>query len=283
MSSDEKRRIISFLLALCVCFSVMPNTAQAASSYNAGNAVAYAASHWNDGVGLCAEFVSNCLRAGGLSSWNRECTNLYNQLNNEVVGGARIASVQYLTTSGNYIRTSNNAGKISKGDVLFWLCSGCPTDSVGGPYQHTALVSDVSGTYVKVYQHNGAVNNQPAWVGNCYECGRHYSHMVAIHFGSSSTPTTVKEYFSCNVEIRTTKGKTVNLFNNPTDTSRKTYFDQGQTAYSTRGAKLSDGSTWYEIQAIDNGKTVTLWLNAKSSGVTVKNLSVPLSISFSPS
>ena len=130
---------------------------------------------------------------------------------------------------------------------------------------------------------NGAVNNQPAWVGNCYECGRHYSHMVAIHFGSSSTPTTVKEYFSCNVEIRTTKGKTVNLFNKPTDTSRKTYFDQGQTAYSTRGAKLSDGSTWYEIQAIDNGKTVTLWLNAKSSGVTVKNLSVPLSISFSPS
>lgn len=278
----KKRKIISFLLALCICFSALPITAQAASSYNAGNAVAYAASHWNDGVGLCAEFVSNCLRAGGLSSWNRECTNLYNQLNNEVVGGARIASVQYLTTSGNYIRTSDNAGKISKGDVLFWLCSGCPTDSVGGPYQHTALVSDVSGTYVKVYQHNGAVNNQPAWVGNCYECGRRYSHMVVIHFGSSSAPT-VKEYFSCNVEIRTTKGKTVNLYSKPTDSTRKTYFDQGQTAYSTRGAKLSNGTTWYEIQAIDNGKVVTLWLNAASSGVTIINKKVEPSLTFSPS
>lgn len=277
------QKALNILLALCIIFTILPIPASAASSYNAGNAVAYAASHWNDGVGLCAEFVSNCLRAGGLSSWNRECTNLYNQLNNEVVGGARIASVQYLTTSGDYIRTSDNAGKISKGDVLFWLCSGCPTDSVGGPYQHTALVGDVSGTYVKVYQHNGAMNNENAWVGNCYECGRRYSHMVVIHFGSSSTPK-VTEYFNCDVTIQTTKGKTVNLYKNITDSQRTDYFDQGQTAYSTKGAKVSDGSTWYQIQAYDrNGKIITVWLNAGNSGVKIVNNKIDPSISFSPS
>lgn len=73
-----------------------------------------------------------------------------------------------------------------------------------------------------------------------------------LRYEGSSAPT-IKEYFSCDVVIQTTKGKTVNLFSKPTDSSRKSYFDQGQTAYSTRGAKLSDGSTWYEIQAIDNG------------------------------
>lgn len=66
------------------------------------------------------------------------------------------------------------------------------------------------------------------------------------------------------------------------NSGRKTYFDQGQTAYSTRGAKLSNGTTWYEIQAIDNSKVVTLWLSAASSGVTVVNKKVEPSLSFSP-
>lgn len=189
-----KKRFLSVLLAVLFVIGVMPVSANAATTYNASKALDYARAHWNDGVELCAGFVSNCLKAGGLSSWNRECTNLYNQLNSEVVGGARIASIQYLTPSGNYIKTADNKGKVSKGDVLFWLCQGCPTDSVGGPYQHTALVSDVSGTYVNVYQHNGAQNNTPAYVGNCYECGRRYSHMVVVHFGASSPdyPITVK-------------------------------------------------------------------------------------------
>jgi len=36
------------------------------SSYGPAAAVTYADSHWNNGVGLCAEFVSRSLRAGGL-------------------------------------------------------------------------------------------------------------------------------------------------------------------------------------------------------------------------
>lgn len=277
------QKTFSFILALCLAIGCLTFSASAATTYNSTKALQYAAAHWNDGQELCAGFVSNCLKAGGLSSWNRECTNLYNQLYNEVVNGSKIASIQYLTTYGNYIRPSDNVEKVAKGDVLFWLCSGCPTDSVGGPYQHTALISDVSGTYVKVYQHNNAMNNENAWVGNCYECGRRYSHMVVVHFGQNSNSQKITEYFSCNVQINTTKGKTVNLYNSPTDSNRKTYFDQGQTAYSTRGAKLSDGSTWYEIQAIDNGKTVTLWLNAASSGVKIANNKVEPSLSFSSS
>ena len=183
------KKIISSFLAVCLVFTLLPVSASAASTYNAGKALSYAASHWNDGKGLCAEFVSDCLKAGGLTSWNRECTNLFNQLNREVVSGAKIASIQYLNTSGNYIKVADNQGKISAGDVIFWLCNGCPRDRVGGPYQHTAIVSDVSGTYVNVYQHNKASNNKPAWVGTCYECGRRYSHMVAVHFAQNTPPT----------------------------------------------------------------------------------------------
>lgn len=267
----KTRKVLSITLVLCAILTLFPVSASAASSYNSSKALAYAKAHWNDGNELCAGFVSNCLKAGGLSSWNRECSNLYAQLSREVVNGAKIANIQYLKTSGNFIKTADNKG-VSKGDVLFWLCSGCPSDTVGGPYQHTALVSDVSGTYVKVYQHNGAVNNQPAYVGVCYECGRRYSDMVVVHFNSTSSAPKVTEYFSCDVEIKTSKGTRVDLFSNPTDKSAKTYFDRGQTVTSsTRGAKLSDGSTWYEFQAYDeNKRVVTLWLNAtKSNGVKV--------------
>lgn len=264
------KKMLGILFAICITLTLLPIGASAASSYDGSKALVYAKAHWNDGNELCAGYVSNCLKAGGLSSWNRECTNLYNQLNKEVVNGAKIASIQYLKTSGNYIKVADNKGKVSKGDVLFWLCSGCPSDTVGGPYQHTALVSDVSGTYVKVYQHNGAVNNQPAYVDVCYECGRPYSDMVVVHFNSTSSTPKVTKYFDCDVELKTSKGTRVNLYSNPTDKSYKTYFDRGQTATSTRGAKLSDGSTWYEFQAYDeNNKIVTLWLNAKSNGVKV--------------
>jgi hypothetical protein len=34
-------------------------------SYNPTAAIEYAKIHWDDGKGLCAEFVSDCLRAGG--------------------------------------------------------------------------------------------------------------------------------------------------------------------------------------------------------------------------
>lgn len=275
------KKMLEFLLTICITMTLLPIGTSAANTYNGSKALAYAKAHWSDGNELCAGFVSNCLKAGGLSSWDRECTNLYNQLNKEVVNDAKIASIQYLKASGNYIKTADNKGKVSKGDVLFWLCAGCPSDTVGGPYQHTALVSDVSGTYVNVYQHNGAVNNQPAYVGTCYECGRRYSDMVVVHFNSTSSAPKVMEYFDCDVQINTSKGKRINLYNKPTDSSPRTWFDQGQIAYSTRAAKLSDGSTWYEIQAVDNGKVVTLWLNAKSSGVKVINNKTASSITFS--
>ena len=50
-----------FSLILC-CVFIAPVQA---ASYDAGAALSYASKHWNDGKGLCAEFVSDCLKAGG--------------------------------------------------------------------------------------------------------------------------------------------------------------------------------------------------------------------------
>lgn len=200
---------LSFILAFCLAVGCLTFSASAATTYNSTKALQYAAAHWNDGQELCAGFVSNCLKAGGLSSWNRECTALFNQLNREVVQGAKIAQVNTLKTSGNYIKVSENKDKISAGDVLFWRCPDCPYDRVGGDYQHAAIVSDVKGTYVKVYQHNGAVNNQPAWVGTCYECGRAYKQMVVVHF--KSAPSVSLSFSTSSIALNTGKAQTISV------------------------------------------------------------------------
>lgn len=178
-----KKRVLSLILVVALSLS-LGVTASAAPVYDPARALEYARNHWNDGKGWCAEFVSDCLKAGGLSSWHPHCRYLYNQLTSEAVNSG-IATLHYLQFSNHKIKVADNAGKVAPGDVLFWLCGHCgPNNTVG--YEHTALVSDVSGGYVRVYAHNSAKNNEEAYVGNCYECGRLYAHIVVFHFDQTS-------------------------------------------------------------------------------------------------
>ena len=265
------KRFLSSTLVLCMALSCLTLPASAASSYNPEAALSYANQHWDDGVGLCAEFVSNCLKQGGLSSWSRECTDLYNQLVREVVDGQQIASVQHLATSGNRILGSENLGKVSPGDVIFWRCISCPKDDVGGDIQHTAIINNIDDSGVRITQHNNARNNVIATTNNCYCCGRRYSDIIAIHFEKNS-PAPTPEYFSCNVQLNSTSGQTVDLFKEPGAKNRSTYFSKGQTSYSSYGVILN-GETWYKIQALDNnGQPTDYWLNSNSRGVTVIDL-----------
>lgn len=174
------KKMLCVVLTLIMCFSVVPMTnlgmKAEAYSYNATAALEYAKNHWNDGVGLCAEFVSNCLKAGGLKSWSRGCTSLVSQMisNGE---GTRTK----LTTSGNYILASKNTGKFSLGDPIFWRCDNC------GYYMHTGLISGIdSSGYITHYAHNSAQNNKRIWVGSCYDCGSAYSGMYVMHFSGES-------------------------------------------------------------------------------------------------
>ena len=68
------RRFLSLLLALALVFSVAPQfvgEARAEETYNVAAAVEFALGHWNDGIGLCGEFVSRCLKAGGITIPNK--------------------------------------------------------------------------------------------------------------------------------------------------------------------------------------------------------------------
>lgn len=138
------------------------------SGYDRAAALAYAKSHL-DGPELCAEYVSNSIRAGGISdAWAKGCTTLDRQLT-QFEG---VTKTKLNVESNGCIKVSKNSdATITPGDILMVWCGGCL--SVDGlPYTHAVLVSEAK-DIVKVYAHNRVVNNK-AYYG-FRSCG-YYGH-----------------------------------------------------------------------------------------------------------
>ena len=79
------KRLLYSLCTLVVAFGVLflVNVKASAAScydYDIDAALEYAQDNWDSGVGLCAEYASKCLNAGGVEvSSTRVCT-LYDEL-----------------------------------------------------------------------------------------------------------------------------------------------------------------------------------------------------------
>ena len=107
-----------------------------------------------------------------------------------------------------------------------------------------------------------------------------YASFNAIHaYTGGSTPSggtvtpdpglSVKETITCKRTIKLPE-RVVNLYSNPTDTTRFTYFGDGPTAYSSRYAIMSDGSIMYEVGANHQGQDMKLWLQYASDMTVTK-------------
>ena len=107
-----------------------------------------------------------------------------------------------------------------------------------------------------------------------------YASFNAIHaYTGGSTPSggtvtpdpglSVKETITCKRTIKLPE-RVVNLYSNPTDTTRFTYFSDGPTAYSSRYAIMSDGSIMYEVGANHQGQDMKLWLQYASDMTVTK-------------
>ena len=108
-----------------------------------------------------------------------------------------------------------------------------------------------------------------------------YASFNAIHaYTGGSTPSggtvtpdpglSVKETITCKRTIKL-PARVVNLYSNPTDTTRLTYFDYGPTVYSSRYAVMSDGSIMYEVGATNHqGQDIKVWLKYESDMTVTK-------------
>lgn len=267
------KRTMCLLLTLCLVFTLLPVRASAALDSRVEKAInwaiaiandnshGYSQTHRNGPDYDCSSFVCTAFRQGGFN----------------VSGSNWTGSMEQAFTSVGFKAYAASSVTLQMGDILLrhdnvrqhtelYLGN---NQLVGAHWDYDGRTGDSSGKEIDVYY-----DSAPSW------------HTRVLRYEGNSPSIKVNEYFNCDVTIQTTKGKTVNLYKNINDSQRTDYFDQGQTAYSTKGAKVSDGSTWYQIQAYDRtGKIITVWLNAGSSGVKIinNNNKIDPSISFSPS
>ena len=78
-------RILVLVLSITVLLTLLPAITYANPTYNATAAVNYAVAHWNDGVGICDEFVKACLSAGGINITANTVTYVHNALLKETL------------------------------------------------------------------------------------------------------------------------------------------------------------------------------------------------------
>lgn len=207
----------------------------------------------------CARFVSDVAKIAGEKAaipYNAGCRQLYDAV--IAAGGKDVSSPQ-------------------KGDIVFFVCTKCNT------YSHVGIMVDSKGTCIsgnygrKVTRHSvKSYCGEPHSVSSGDVILKYVRPNYKNPSSGSAVTNKPSEYFNCNVSITCKNGIEVNLYHNPGDTSRASYFSKGQTASSTRGAKMTDSSTWYQITARDSsGAVKSYWLKYESSKMTVKDLSTP--------
>lgn len=166
--------IIFALIFTLTSFSILSVETKAASKvyYKPNLALTYASKNWNNGVGLCADFVSKCLQAGGINVFEPRVVNLYNKLN-----GTYGTSYKLTLTSGTRgsIKLAANSGKLEAGDPIFYYCNRCRT------FTHVVLCNGANAFgYVQDYAHNNAHNGKKQTY-SYFHCGTQNWTMYSIH------------------------------------------------------------------------------------------------------
>ena len=177
------KRIVSVLLALVLVCGLTTVPAMAAGTYDPAAALSYAKAHWNDGKGLCAEFVRKCLKAGGRKVTANGCTTMVRQLKKSGYG----TWYQLTREADGRISVPKNSGKLSPGDPVFFYC---PSETDGCPYVHVVLYSSQdSRGYLRCYAHNDPMNDQVIQYARCGYCDGKVSAAYVYHMDSKKADT----------------------------------------------------------------------------------------------
>ena len=149
------KRLLSLAFALLFAVGIIPfgsinSVAAKDDNYSVSKAISYAQKNWNNGVGLCAEFVSRCLQAGGVDVFEPTVINLYNKLKGEY---GEAYKLQLSNGTSGRLSMYANDGKLEKGDPIFYKCNYC------GSFEHVVLCNGSNSEgYSQDYAHNNAHN-----------------------------------------------------------------------------------------------------------------------------
>ncbi len=150
------KRLFSLAFALLFTLGIIPfsgiNTSAANDYYSVSKSLKYAKNNWNNGIGLCADFASKCLQAGGVDVYGETVADLYNQLKGDY---GKVYKLKLTNGTSGKISMSANDGKLEKGDPIFYKCNYC------GDFEHVVICNgENSDGYSQDYAHNNAHNGK---------------------------------------------------------------------------------------------------------------------------
>ena len=135
----------------------------------------YAKAHWNDNVGMCAQFASTCLNAGGANVYSTSSTALALKLMHTNAGFGQFVSV-------NDNHTVSLPEYAAPGDIVQYFC---PYDAM--PHTIIYIGNDEDGQMLGC-SHNPAVNDESAYKvwEYCHSCGTPIREVFFFHFYDES-------------------------------------------------------------------------------------------------
>ena len=216
-------------------------------------------------VGWCAIFVCWCANKAGAGLGIAYDKN----------GASPGYLFDWLKNNARYDTSFSTAPQA--GDFIFF------GNSSGG-VEHVAVVTGYDASAGRVYLVGGNQGNGVGAVtsSSCrWASGSTWGSQYILGYGRPNygggtvTPDpdpglSVKETITCKRTIKLPE-RVVNLYSNPTDTTRLTYFDYGPTVYSSRYAVMSDGSIMYEVGATNHqGQDIKVWLKYESDMTVTK-------------
>ena len=173
LKGDKMKKLLIFIMTVAVFLNIT------AYAYNKDLSLLYAQEHFDDGKGLCAEFVTDCLRAGGMEISANECDALVKELTEKY--GLPIYPLA--VNQDGRISLSKNADRLAVGDIIAQECHECKT------FFHVVLVGGEHKDFITYYAHNAAHGNTEKDVFyNVPNYGHkgHTSVAYSIHFGESA-------------------------------------------------------------------------------------------------
>ncbi len=164
-----------------------PSYVAYADTYQPNKAIEYAQGNWDsDRTNDCANFVSQCLTAGGVQVSEAGAGNLYRTL--QAYGNASKLSTEY-TQWGLIVSFDENSGSVSVGDPVFTYCPAC------NRYLHVTLCGGKdSRGYLTVYAHSMKKNNERLYADDINSMS-HIGQLevYAVHMTSSDIETGIDE------------------------------------------------------------------------------------------
>ncbi len=146
------KKLLSIILSGIMIMS-LSTFVSASPTYDVSKAMEYAASHVNDNDGSqCAEFVSKCVQAGGLSIPTKTGTK---GCWDAILDASGLSGENLTLNTKGYVTKSDNENLLNRGDVVIQWCYTCdlrPHILICGGYD--------SEGYATFYAHNSALNNK---------------------------------------------------------------------------------------------------------------------------